>query len=248
MKKVIIGSTAIKYYFPDFNRCSKDIDYAVASVDNLPQSREIEYLLNPVILKYQDEGYLSPNLLVTLKASHLFWDINWSKHIFDLQFLLEKGCVIDITIMRELRAFWETILPQVRRSNLALNKEEFFTNAINYDEHEHDILHTYLHTIPAYTLVLADGKEVELDESKFHALSNKDKDRVVCEEVMVMAYERYKNMHHQPAFSKMLKKCIMSHFPEYIALYAIENHKRLHKAPFNFIEKINTVKYESVIV
>ena len=49
---LIIGSVAIKHYFPDFKRKPKDIDIAVLE----PKKREgsTEYLVNPVILKYSN--------------------------------------------------------------------------------------------------------------------------------------------------------------------------------------------------
>lgn len=82
---LIIGSTAIKHYFPDFKRSPKDLDYVVESKKGLKNSPGIEYLENPIILKYQQDGYLRPDLMLSLKISHMFWDINWekSKEILD---------------------------------------------------------------------------------------------------------------------------------------------------------------------
>ena len=87
---LIIGSTAIKNFFPDFPRNPKDLDYVVDNEDN-KNSDNTEYLYNPIILKYQKDGYLKPELILSLKISHLFHDINWFKHIFDVQFLISKG-------------------------------------------------------------------------------------------------------------------------------------------------------------
>lgn len=239
MNKIIIGSTAMRFHFPDFNREPKDLDYAVQDSTQYKSSRETEYLENPVLFNYTSDEYLSPDMLLTLKMSHLFWDINWDKHMFDIQFLLKKGCKIQMDLFNDLLAYWKETKEQVRRSNLAMTKEDFFTNAINYNESEHDELHLILNPIPMYTRLLADGEEVMLDEAKFHVLSHEDKCAVVFEETAVMAYERYRKMNYNVAFIRMLKKCIMQHFPIYIALFAIENYIELHKPKYNFIQKIS---------
>ena len=244
---IIIGSTAIKYHFPDFKREPKDLDIAIQSLGEKPgvdrfRAKSVEYLFNPVLydakyLKHQG-NYLSPDGLLTLKISHLFWDTNWDKHMFDVQFLLEKGCKVDEELLFELIEFWKEYLPKIRRSNLAMSKEDFFTNAINYDEHEHDILHTFINPSPMYLKLLKDGQEVELDENKFHMLSFEEKLEVVREETYVMAYERYKKIHYIPAFKRMLDKFIMKHAPIYIAMFAIENYKTLLKPKINYIKQI----------
>jgi hypothetical protein len=244
---IIIGSTAIKYHFPDFKREPKDLDIAIRSLKEKPsvtqfRANPVEYLLNPILydakhLKHQG-NYLSKDGLLTLKMSHLFWDTNWDKHMFDVQFLLEKGCQMDETLFFELVEFWKDYLPKIKRSNLVMSKEDFFTNAINYDEHEHDSLHTLINPSPMYLKLLKDGYEVELDENKFHMLSFEEKLEVVREETYVMAYERYKKIHYIPAFKRMLDKFIMKHAPIYIAIFAILNYKELLKPKFNYIKQI----------
>ena len=223
--ELIIGSTAIRYYFPDFNRNPKDIDVAV--LKDKPREGNKEFLVNPVILKYQESGYLEPNLLLSLKISHLFWDINWDKHLYDVQFLLSKGCKYDLGLIQELRIFWDSYLPKVRRSRLEMNKEDFFTNNVNEDVEQHDYLHTLLADIPAYTKLLREGCEVELDENKWHALSLEEKCDVVFEETAVMAFERYKIVDYRVAYKRQLKDNIIKHFPFYITIWSIENYKNL---------------------
>src|SRR5690349_8776189 len=181
MKKLIIGSTAIKYYFPDFTRTPHDLDYVVEDKTLFKKEQGIEYLENPVILKYQKDGYLSPSLMTSLKVSHLLWDINWDKHMYDLQFLLKKGYEWDLNLVRELREYWNEVLPKVRRSKLEQSKEEFFTNAVNNGVDEHDQLHLLIAEIPAYTKILKDGAEVELDFNKWDNLSFEEKCDVVSE-------------------------------------------------------------------
>jgi len=236
MKELIIGSTAIKHFYPDFSREPKDIDIVV--LNKQKREGEREYLENPIILKYQDSGYLKPELMLSLKISHLFWDINWEKHLYDVQFLLNKGNRYDLKLIIELRSFWESFLPKIRRSRLEMNKEQFFTNGVNEDTEQHDYLHTLLNPTPMYTRLLKENCEVELDQNKWYNLSFENRCDVVFEETAVMAFERYKNIDYRSGYKKQLKDNIIKHFPFYIALFAIENYKNLEKPMYNFKTKI----------
>lgn len=233
--QLIIGSTAMKYYYPDFPRIPKDLDIVS---DRTYSENGIEYLYNPVLPKYQESGYLLPDLLLTLKVSHLFYDIKWEKHMFDVQFLLKKGCKINMQLFEELYAFWQEYHPKNHRSNLNMSAKEFFDNAIEPVEGlSHDELHLLINPNPTFQKVLIG--EVLVSEDKFNNLSFEDKCNLVYEEVEIMAYERYRHMNHMIAYSKMLKKFIISHAPIWEALFIIENYILLHKARQNFIEKIN---------
>jgi hypothetical protein len=238
MKELLIGSMAIRESFPDFPRQPKDIDFAISEDKGRRENTNIEYLYNPVIFKYQDYGTLKPDLLLSLKISHLFWDINWEKHLFDVQFLLSKGCKYNLNLISELRSFWESHLPKIRRSRLSMSKDSFFKNAVNEDTEQHDYLHTLLNPIPMYTKLLKEGCEVELDESKWNNLNFEEKCDVVFEETAVMAFERYKTTDYRTAYKKQLKDNIIKHFPSYIAIFAIEKYKELEKPKYNFKTKI----------
>lgn len=237
MNKIIIGSTAIKHWYSDFNRMPKDIDYATDE-EKIKGSYGIEYLYNPVIFKYSKGEYLEPNLLLTLKASHICWDINWDKHMWDIQFLLSKGNKIIKPVFWELYQFWNEYHTVNKRSNLTMSKEQFFTNAVNYDTIEHDNLHLLINPIPIYTKVLKDGCEVELDENKFNNLTFEDKLAFVKEEVMVMSWERYKSLFFKAAYYKMLKKFIRDHAPLFSLLFIIENYKTLIQINFDYFKTI----------
>lgn len=237
---VIIGSTALKYHYRDFTRDPKDLDLIVKDKFQHAPKKGVEYLENPVLLKYQDEGIIEPQLLFTLKMSHMFWDINWEKHMYDIQFLKSKYLMIDNKILNEFVDYWEETKPKIRRSQLAMTKEDFFTNNVNEDVDEHDFLHTLINPVPMYTRLLKDGAEVELDKEKFDKLYRDDKLEVIREETYVMAYERYchKGVHHVPAFRRQLKDNIIKHFPRYIAVFAILNYPELEKPKFNYYKKI----------
>ena len=240
---ILTGSSAIRHWFPSFNREPKDIDYIVDENEAHNKStRNVEYLINPVISKlYKRTGktIIEANDLCTLKASHLCWDLSWEKHMWDLQYLLKNNCTINPDLFFELYDYWNTYHTKNKRSDLKMSKEDFFDNAINYNENQHDDIHKIINGVPIYTLVLKDSCEVELDENKFYNLNYEQKMNFVREEVMVMAYERYRSKNYRVAYSKMLKKFIISHDPLFSLLFILTNYIELNKCPFNFINKIN---------
>jgi len=232
---VLIGSKAIKHHYPDFNRDPKDSDYAVTD-NSLKSSREVEYLYNPIIGHL--EGIAEPNLLYTLKASHVVgWDINWEKHMFDTQFLKQKGCTLDRELFFKLYEFWNTIHEPNKRSDLDMTGTDFFNNAVKC-EYDHDYLHTLLNPIPTYTKVLKDGEEVDVNEEKFNNLSFEEKCDLVREEVMIMRWERWSKKDYRVAYNMMLKKFILNHAPIWEAIFIIENYVLLQKPMRNHFKII----------
>jgi hypothetical protein len=248
MKKLIIGSTAIRYHFPLFKREPNDIDYVVdtINVENIIRKKDgkiIEYLYNPIIFKYIDDEkkfpiYATPTQILSIKMSHISWNINFKKHMFDIQFLLDNGVVYDKELYDELYNFWLEYKGRngkYRRSNLTISSEEFFDNGI---ESDHDNLHTLLKDEPTYIKILKDGCEVEPCEIKFNNLSYSEKISVIEEEVMVMAYERFRDKQYRVAYEQMLEKYITGHAPIWQLLFIIENYKQLRIPSFNFYKKI----------
>lgn len=229
---LLIGSSAIKHHFPDFRRVPKDVDYAVST--KMESKKGLEYLYNPII--GNEDGIASPNLIYTLKISHVIgWDIKWERHMFDIQFLKQKGCKIDMNLFNKLYEFWNIHHGHNRRSDLDMSAEDFFNNALKTP---HDYFHTLLNPSPTYLKVLKDDAEVDVCENKFNLLSFEEKCDLVREEVMVMAYERYKKTNYMEAYGIMLKKFILSHAPIWEAIFIIENFVTLHKPLYNYFKVI----------
>lgn len=236
---ILIGSDAIKYWYPDFPREPKDKDYAVDD-KSLKSTKEIEYLYNPVLKKYYPEcsstkskynKVLEPNALYTLKMSHMFWDINWEKHLYDIQWLKEKGCTVIPELFYELYEFWNKHHSKNKRSDLKMTSSEFFNNALKC-EYDHDWLHTLINPVPTFNKVLIG--EVEVCEEKFNQLTFEEKCDLVQEEIYVMAWERMPKMDYRFSYEKMMKKFIISHAPLWEAIFILDNYKHLYKPKINF--------------
>src|SRR5574343_574842 len=108
---IIIGSTALKHYFSDFDRTSNDIDvisdkpytnqevidFLKGKIDTTNKRIDFHYHENFKLLleKNNDDLFLKPDLLFTLKVSHCAWNIHWDKTMNDIIFMKNKGCQLD---------------------------------------------------------------------------------------------------------------------------------------------------------
>lgn len=239
MKKYLIGSRALKEIFPNFHREPKDYDYLVEErTPNIRTEEKIEeFHVNPVLLRYVEKNGINGDVLLTLKCSHMFWDIFWSKHMYDIVFMFENGAKIIEPLFYELYEYWNKIHGKNKRSDLEMSAEDFFNNALK--TYNHDELHTYINPTPTYLKVLKDGAEVEVDENKFNKLTFEEKVDLVQEEVFVMAYERRGKRDYRVAYNWMLKKFIMNHAPMYETLFIFENYRHIQRCPYNYVEKID---------
>jgi hypothetical protein len=170
--------------------------------------------------------------------SHLFWDIFWEKNEWDATFLRKKGCKLIRPLFDELYAYWNVVHGANKRSNLKMNAEDFFDNAVGYpvphdDLHEMVITHPHFkgQKEPTYKKILKDGEDVDVCMDKFAALTEEEKYNVVMEEVMVMSHERANNRDYRPVYFWMLKKFIISH--------AKLDYPELVRPKFNYIEYLN---------
>lgn len=259
LKKVLIGSSAIKHYYPEFKREPNDIDYAVNIKGVKPPNRGEEYLWNYIIAdKIYNDDIISMDDLLTLKISHVTgWDLpndSWSKHMYDIQFLLSKGHKMDINLFYLLYGFHTGLHGINKRSDLDMKGADFFNNAVNCP-YDHDNLHDVLITHPyfkgqkkpTYSYILKDNAEVNVDEDKFNKLSEEQKFNLVFEEIACMSVERYpKSMHYRVQYEKMLKKFIINHAPLWEAMWIILNYKKLLlNLPFDFARFLNN-KMENI--
>ncbi len=237
---ILIGSAAIKYHFPDFKREPKDYDYISEVADKgILGDKKVEYLENPILWElYSDYEVLPINVLYNLKLSHIAWDINWEKHLYDIIFLQQKGCFLNKELFYSLYEYWNTYHNKNKRYDLKMSADKFFDNAIKCP-YSHDYLHTLIVDAPTYSKILKDGEEVEVSEEKFNNLSFEEKLSLVREEVYVMAYERLAGRHYRTAYTWMLKKFIISHAPIWEMLFIIQNYEYLYKPHINYVELIN---------
>ena len=235
--RYFIGSAQAHYYFPDFPREVFDIDFLIKSEDDKHESdksihKRVEYHIIPCLYDYITEHDNSPDVLLTLKCSHIFWDIKWDKNMYDITFFFEKGAQIIMPLFYQLYDHWQKVHGDNKRSDLTKSGKDFFDNALKTYDHDH--LHTIINPHPTYQKVLKDGAEVDVDENKFNSLTYEEKLELVREEVYVMAYERLAGRKYRSAYSWMLRKFIREHAPMWEALFILANYRTLHYCAINY--------------
>lgn len=237
---IVIGSTAIKYWFPDFYREPKDLDIVMPDgagfnpILNMPN--RIEQHVNPILEKYVFSMYPSPDELYTLKCSHLFWPINQLKHITDVRFLQDKGCKLIEPLFTELYDYWTLVHGTRKTPNFQSTSDEFFDNFIDCPI-DHETLHEEFawYDKPLYHKILKDGCEVEIDEQKFLKLSYDDQLKIVMEECGNLAFERWRDKPAKVAYYRALNRMILALTPLWLAKFIIVNYNKLSPT-----EKFNT--------
>jgi len=230
---LIFGSTAIKHWFPDYSRQPKDLD--IISDRGFKSTKEVEIFYNKGMdyLKEhnQDKHYVDPDLLFTIKFSHLSWDINWDKHMKDFIFLKNKGCKIDYDFYELLYKEWE-VLHGKKKVKMKVENEVFFKENI-YRRFNHEELHNEFrfYERPLNEKIREDLNSPLCSEYLWNELSHEDKLKCAAEELFVLTSERYILVENpikcKFAKTKMLKKMITSTTSGWFNRFLIMNFETL---------------------
>jgi hypothetical protein len=224
--KLIFGSTAVKHFFPDFNRAAKDLDYI--SPNKEKSSKEIEYhwvdSFQYIFENNKDTEYVDPDFLYTIKVSHAGWDIRWEKTMKDIEFLQSKNCKLDVKLYTMLLDEWDKIHYSKKNIILKGTSEEFFNKNI-LRLMKHDDLHEIVkfNDRPVNELVRPDLNDVKFDKNLWNALDHTTKIQCALEEIYVFALERHINFPPKVAFFKAAKQLITKSTRGYFNLFLIEN-------------------------
>jgi len=270
MNKLIYGSQAMKYFFNDFNRDINDIDYIVdnqkyisllskgkenkmsCSIKEWDLIQEYYYLpeFSYIFDNNEDNKYVDPNFLYTIKISHLSYDNrNWTKHMKDAIFLKSKWCEIDKTLYKELMKWWERVLWK-KHVKMNVRNEEFFKENI-----ERRYNHEYLHEMFAfYDRPLNEKIRKDLwsplcSKELWNKLSYKEQLECALEELYVLTAERcifidnsrynWRESFIQISKIKILKQMIVSTTTWWFNLFLKENFQELlDSKPGHIIQKI----------
>lgn len=239
----LVGSRAIKHWFSDF-REPNDYDYVTTS--NKRSNKEIEYhpVQNPGHQWIVEQGPIaSPEIMLTIKMSHSFWDVHWPKTMSDILFLQRKKVQYIPHLFDKLYKYW-TFVHGHKKAYLDVNNEEFFTTNVER-KYEHDDIHAAIsyYDEPLYKKVKRDQSKAAIDYDLFLALSFEDKLILCREEIYVVALERFLipsgfKEHRFKSYFLSCKQLITSMtkgwFPKFIvenwsSLYREDNHPWINK-------------------
>jgi hypothetical protein len=193
---LVVGSTALKFWFPENCREPKDLDvFTDENSANFQENAEI-FWDDQLLEWFREDTYrhMTPDELYTLKVSHSFWELkngSWDKHIADIIFLQNHGAKLIPELHSLLYRIWERKHGK-KVMSLAQEEQEFFKDAVPriYD---HDSIHysvAYSPGHPIYEEVLRDGATVDVDPKKMWGLAHDDLVMLFREEIYATALER----------------------------------------------------------
>lgn len=246
----IIGSTALSAYGLNRNN-PKDLDRVFFEGEIFEGKHEDDTVL-PLdlytLLQTDDAGiFVTPDHILSLKMSHLAWDIHWEKTKNDIVWLKSKGVIYDPVVYRRFKAHWEKVHGNKDFLSLRKRKEDFFNDFVKYD-YDHDYLHKLVAfpNQPVYCKCLKDGEEVLIDQYKFDLLGFKDRVRMFREEISVIAAERWFLKGHASwfeAYMLSLKKTITRLTKNWACDFIVTNLEYFTKPEFSYFQNlIKTLK------
>lgn len=259
---MISGSSALMHYGIKLGEI-KDLDI-ICTEDRVSKYENCDIITVPeeiYNLLYNETGYITPDLVLTLKMSHLSWDVKWEKTKRHINILLNLGYKPNLEVYHSLKKHWETI--HGSKSHLSLNKRKnvFFNDFVTYVV-DHDYLHELVShpNEPIYKRCLKDNEEVLIDYNKFLRLSFDEQLRMFREEITVIAIERYLiNPSNLGKFTWMqswnlaLKKTIISLTKNWATDFIIHNLFEFSKPEYSYFEyalhtlqKLHTIETEEL--
>lgn len=235
---VLIGSSAIKHWFPEF-REPRDVDYfSEIKIGNA------ECFWHPSLNNWNFGKIATVDEIYTIKISHAFWELHgtWDKHMFDTVYLRSKGAEFLPELYAILYPIWEETHGK-KKANLEATPEEFFNSNV-YRLYDHDSIHESIayYEKPLFDSILRDGHQVAVDMKKFEALPQQDKLRLVREEVYATALERqlipqeYKGS-VRAAYMWALRRTVTSFSKGWFPLFIVLNFDDLRRPEIDFVKK-----------
>lgn len=241
----LFGSTLIKKYFNDF-RSPNDIDWVSNNEDEIKNKIPIkgeEYYFIP----FSPNREMTPDELYTLKFSHAIYDIHWKKTMSDIRFLKMKGCKIIPTLLEELRAFWEKIHGEQKRTDFEVKPGKFFEDRV-IRKTNHDDLHKIINSSPTYLKIVEDG-QVKPSFDKYLLLDDIDRKELLFEEAFVISLERFKKGTERVTYQMAQQILVTRLHPIWISDIIIENWNKWYWNPSNskFFEQYLKIKNNKII-
>lgn len=259
---ILIGSRALKYWYPDFP-LREDADWDVIGnklyMKSFPrlELHEKSHLNNQDIrtdptfgfieLPSGEGVYVAPlEILAAIKRSHLWRDYQWDKHITHYNKYLRQH--LDDSVQDFLKERTRLTKEAYPQGNPSLNQsnEDFFDDAVA-KVYDHDYIHELAayYEAPLYTRLKRDDSKAWCEKDLWEALSLEDKQKCVAEECYVIATERFLvrnnwNYSYKGAYLTALKKVCTTLTSGWFRDFAIDNHPEI-MALFNQ-NKLNSIK------
>jgi hypothetical protein len=239
MRRLVIGSTAMRHYFP--GRDPKDFDVFA------DHECKGEVFWDKSFEQWLKDGtwrVATLNEIYTIKVSHSYWDLrngSWQKHIEDAAALKDYGAKLDKDLHKLLYKVWEKRYG-AKKVDLDRDKTEFFDDAVPrlYD---HDSIHFSVAygEKPLYQRLLRPGRQVAMDMKKVKSLPKETVVRMLREEVYTTALERTVipsnySVSPQLAYARALRKTITSLTKGWTAQFMVENYDEFRRPDIEYVK------------
>lgn len=252
MKRILIGSTALKNYI-ELTTEPKDIDYFCN--DSSQPGDNLWHPLFDEIWPKDVDRVATPNELITITYSHLFWDLRndtWWKHLSRYRVMQHAGFTVKEEMFKILYKVWINIHGP-KQMNLDQDTSEFFDDAVKR-KYVHDSLHvaSSFFDKPQYEAALKDGATVDIDPAKMWALPEWKIILMLREEIAVTALERImvpKNYVGSPgeAYLWALRRCATSLFRGKTARFLLDNIEEFVE-PHDYMALFNSKKDKLILL
>ncbi len=237
--KILIGSKAMSQYPCWSDRKVNDIDYfSDKDIDGAET-----FFHQKLINWFGDvERTASMDELFTIKVSHIFWDIRWNKHAYDILKMNQENVGVIPELYDILYSIWEERYGR-KKANLNVMADDFFKSTI-HRVYDHDSIHASVayYDEPLFNKILADGQQVKVDRSKFDSLTTEEKYKLVREEVYATALERQVipsdyTIGQKAAYQWALKKTITSFSKGWFPLFIVLNLDKLWSPDIDYVKR-----------
>lgn len=196
--RILVGSSAVTEHIPEFTRnYIQDVDLWVDENEKGYTCSDASIMNSSLLELFSEEskssGIATPSDVMTIKLSHLPWDIKWWKHAQDYLVLKMKyKCEINKPLYEALKLLWKVEHKDKPYLSLYKTKDEFFDDYV-VKKLDHDLLHELVShpNKPIYISCLKENEEVAIDKEKFSTLDFSDKVKMFREEINVIAVERW---------------------------------------------------------
>ena len=250
-QEIVVGSSALNVFGLTWRK-AQDLDvWGTATTKTFPEGVRGDYQYMPKYImdcldreKICDTLYATPDMIYTIKLSHLGWDIFWTKHKRDCLLLEKYGARLDWQVYNILVSFWGEKHGNKDFLSLNKNKEDFFTDKVEYI-YDHDYIHELVAypNRPVYEQCLKEGQQVYIDKNKFFAMPFEKQIRMFREEMAAIALERWllnpkysDKVHWAEAWQYAFRKTVTSLTKGWATDFIVLNLRHFDVADFDYFK------------
>lgn len=246
-ESMIIGSTAMKHWFPN-ERDPVDLDTFCPAPNAPMMDRSQDNFWDDRLLEYQGVNqwyanrFATVDELYTVKVSHSYWEIGntWAKHTRDIQFLKANGAKLIPELHDILYPIWED-KHGVKKMHF-MQKDNFFKDAVTR-VYDHDSLHDSVAYGPEamYIRTLKQEGHTAVDMDYIKGMLFEDQVKLYREEVCATALERIMVPSNYmgsagAAYLWALRRTITSLTKGWSARFIVDNYSYFAE-PCNYLER-----------